>query len=114
MIGRGGSTIARGAGSAVAHAIPGLPEIAIIDAQVGYSRPAWLGASRRAPQGDGTQEGIIGSSPSRVGKGAERRAHADLAWSMIPKSGHRFSEKIMLKQEASVPIPKFARSRGDH
>jgi hypothetical protein len=22
-------------------------------------------------------------------------------WSMIPKSGHRFSEKIMLKQEAA-------------
>ena len=27
---------------------------------------------------------------------------------MIPKSGCRFSEKIMLHQKVSVPIPKFA------
>jgi hypothetical protein len=39
---------------------------------------------------------------------------------MIPKKpapdlirgGNRFSEKIMLKQKASVPIPKFATPRG--
>jgi hypothetical protein len=31
---------------------------------------------------------------------------------MIPKSVQRFSEKIMLKQEASGPIPKFASIRG--
>src|SRR5580704_2954225 len=35
----------------IIHAIPGLPEIATIDAQVGYSRPEWLASL--APQDDG-------------------------------------------------------------
>jgi hypothetical protein len=36
----------------IIHAISGLPEIATIDAQVGYSRPEWLASL--APQDDGS------------------------------------------------------------